>query len=67
MKQVKRFLEGEEIPEDAKYLYSSAELDKSNSRKERWVEDGPFGLWNTHHERTITPKRVVHYYEVYTQ
>lgn len=63
-KEIKRFLDGETIPDSAIYLYSDTELDKANSRIERWVTDGPLGLWHTMHEKRITPRRAVHFYEV---
>lgn len=64
MKEIKRFLEGEEIPDNARYLYSTTELDKENRRTERSIRSGPFGLWFTEYEKNITPRKVVHYYEV---
>lgn len=63
-KEIKRFLDGETIPDNAIYLYSDTELDKANSRIERWMSDGPLGLWHTLHEKRITPRRAVHFYEV---
>lgn len=73
MKVVRKFRAGDKIPEGAKYLSSSEELDHSSSsinvREEHVPSIGdyiPIFGWTTTRTRVFrtTPTRTVHYYEV---
>lgn len=74
MKRIIKVRSGEVVPDNAKYLHSSEELDRSKSYTYESINSNdpwnytPLGfLFGTIRIRTVTPRVTIHHYEIEEQ